>query len=64
MDSYIDEKSKATIEKMLQEEQYYMNGQNRRRNMRNLTTHKQPWSEEEKNMFYKGLVGYTILSYS
>ncbi|XP_063408266.1 histone H2A deubiquitinase MYSM1-like [Mytilus trossulus] len=58
MDSYIDEKSKATIEKMLQEEQYYMNGQNRRRNMRNLTTHKQPWSEEEKNMFYKGLEVY------
>jgi hypothetical protein len=38
MDNYIDEKSKATIEKMLQEEQYYLNGQNRRRNIRNLSS--------------------------
>jgi hypothetical protein len=64
MDNYIDEKSKATIEKMLQEEQYYLNGQNRRRNIRSLssTTHKQPWSEDEKNLFLKGLVCEKISS--
>ncbi|XP_069126151.1 deubiquitinase MYSM1-like [Argopecten irradians] len=62
MDSCIDEKSKATIEKMLQEEQYYLNGKvgTRQRigggtSKTKPMSHKQPWSEEEKQVFQSGL---------
>ncbi|XP_060070374.1 histone H2A deubiquitinase MYSM1-like [Ylistrum balloti] len=62
MDSCIDEKSKATIEKMLQEEQYYLNGKvGTRQRLGGSTSktkpmsHKQPWSEEEKQVFQSGL---------
>ncbi|OWF38111.1 histone H2A deubiquitinase MYSM1-like [Mizuhopecten yessoensis] len=64
MDSCIDEKSKATIEKMLQEEQYYLNGKvGTRQRLDKIAgsskskpmSHKQPWSEEEKQVFQSGL---------
>ncbi|KAL3868667.1 hypothetical protein ACJMK2_041445 [Sinanodonta woodiana] len=94
MDSSIDEKSKATIEKMLLEEQHYINGRNIGRLSSNssrkkdfnttsviksptkkdenvqllqeksqnekvsLPSQKRMWSEEEKQLFLKGLELY------
>ncbi|KAK3091933.1 hypothetical protein FSP39_023819 [Pinctada imbricata] len=64
MDSGMDEKSKATIEKMLQEEQYYINGKGKgrvtrggyiRKSPSKPQSHKQPWTEEEKLCFLRGL---------
>ncbi|XP_056020025.1 deubiquitinase MYSM1-like [Ostrea edulis] len=61
MDTF-DEKSKATIEKMLQEEHYYTNGKGSPRRgktprllSRKPPIQKQPWTEEEKVMFEKYL---------
>ncbi|XP_062578565.1 histone H2A deubiquitinase MYSM1-like [Saccostrea cucullata] len=61
MDTF-DEKSKATIEKMLQEEHYYTSGKGSPRKVKNQRLlskksqiQKQPWTEEEKVMFEKYL---------
>lgn len=61
MDTF-DEKSKATIEKMLQEEHYYTNGKGSPRRVKNprllskkSQIQKQPWTEDEKIMFEKYL---------
>ncbi|XP_064604847.1 histone H2A deubiquitinase MYSM1-like [Liolophura sinensis] len=63
LDACLDEKSKATIEKMLQEEQNYLNGRTVpkspiKSDHRKGSTHKKPWTEEEKQYFIKGLEMY------
>ncbi|GFO48137.1 histone h2a deubiquitinase mysm1-like [Plakobranchus ocellatus] len=69
LDSCMDEKSKATIEKMLLEEQQYMYGRKTSRYLsikknvllvtagtsKTVTPNKSPWSQEEKNTFLRGM---------
>lgn len=64
LDSCMDEKSKATIEKMLQEEQYYLNGKNStpvtfekstRLTKCKPANSKRSWTKEEKKLFEQGL---------
>ncbi|CAI9739410.1 histone H2A deubiquitinase MYSM1-like [Octopus vulgaris] len=68
LDSCMDEKSKATIEKMLQEEQYYMNGKGVAKMIhekspktpvkRKPVTNKKLWTVDEKKLFQQGLELY------
>ncbi|XP_013405094.1 histone H2A deubiquitinase MYSM1 [Lingula anatina] len=57
----MDEKSKATIEKMLLEEQHYLNGTKSvgktkpSCSTQTSSTYKKPWTQEEKDLFHKGL---------
>ncbi|XP_046557705.1 LOW QUALITY PROTEIN: deubiquitinase MYSM1-like [Haliotis rubra] len=67
MDSYMDEKSKATIERMLMEEQQYLNGRSKSKMVSSdkspsssptkpkSNSAKRPWNEEEKQLFLSGL---------
>ncbi|RUS83013.1 hypothetical protein EGW08_009201, partial [Elysia chlorotica] len=69
LDSCMDEKSKATIEKMLLEEQQYMYGRKTSRYLsiqknvllvtagssKSTTPNKSPWTQEEKNTFLRGM---------
>ncbi|XP_064624801.1 histone H2A deubiquitinase MYSM1-like [Lineus longissimus] len=61
LDNCTDEKSKATIEKMLQEEQYYLNGHRppgklaKKMVIPQATTLKRTWAPEEKELFLRGL---------
>ena len=75
----MDEKSKATIEKMLLEEQQYLSRKTTkpRRTVQNklinspektennlISPNRRVWSEQEKQMLLKGMVSSQIYSYT